>query len=54
MQEEVENKTVTLIINSTKFSGRVLKSAISKYLAHRAAEKPRNPQKFTGNKLRIT
>ncbi len=38
MQEEVENKTVTLIINSTKFSGRVLKSAISKYLAHRSAK----------------
>ena len=39
MQEEVENKTVTLIINSTKFSGRVLKSAISKYLAHRSAKR---------------
>lgn len=38
MQEEVENKTVTLIINSSKFSGRVLKSAISKYLAHRSAK----------------
>lgn len=38
MQEEVENKTVTLVINSTKFSGRVLKSAISKYLAHRSAK----------------
>ncbi len=38
MQEEVENKSVTLIINSTKFSGRVLKSAISKYLAHRSAK----------------
>ena len=38
MQEEVENKTVTLIINSTKFTGRVLKSAISKYLAHRSAK----------------
>ena len=38
MQEEVENKSVTLIINSTKFTGRVLKSAISKYLAHRSAK----------------
>ena len=36
MQEEVENKSVMLIINSTKFTGRVLKSAISKYLAHRS------------------
>ncbi len=34
MQEEVENKTLTLAINGTKFTGRVLKSAISKYLAH--------------------
>ena len=39
MQEEVENKTVTLIINSTKFTGRVLKSAICKYLAHRSAKR---------------
>ena len=39
MQEEVENKSVMLIINSTKFTGRVLKSAISKYLAHRSAKR---------------
>lgn len=38
MQEEVEQKTVTLIINSSKFSGRVLKSAISKYMQHRRAK----------------
>ena len=37
MQEEIENKSITLIINCTKFTGRVLKSAISKYLAHRNA-----------------
>ena len=35
MQEEVENKTLTLIINGSKLTGRMLKSAISKYLAHR-------------------
>ena len=34
MQEEVEQKSVTLIINSTKFTGRVLKNAIAKYMAH--------------------
>ena len=39
MQEEVENKSVMLIINSTKFTGRVLKSAISKYLAHRSEKR---------------
>lgn len=38
MQEEIENKSITLIINCTKFTGRVLKSAISKYLAHRGAK----------------
>lgn len=35
MQEEVENRTLTLGINSTKFTGNVLKAAIGKYLAHR-------------------
>lgn len=39
MQEEVENKTLTLGINTTKFTGNVLKNAISKYLAHRKEKK---------------
>jgi len=34
MQEEVEQRSVTLIVNSSKFTGRVLKNAIAKYLAH--------------------
>lgn len=34
MQEEVEQRTVTLIISATKMTGRVLKSAMSKYLAY--------------------
>ena len=34
MQEEVENKTLTLIINGSKLTGRTLKSAMDKYLAH--------------------
>ena len=38
MQEEIENKSITLIINCTKFTGRVLKSAISKYLAYRSVK----------------
>lgn len=33
MQEEIENKTVTLIVNSSKFSGQVLQTAIAKFLA---------------------
>lgn len=39
MQEEVENRTVTLVISGTKLTGRMLKSAISKYLAHCKAKK---------------
>ena len=35
MQEEVENKTLTLIVSGTKFTGRLLKAAITKYMAHR-------------------
>ena len=57
MQEEIENKSITLIINCTKFTGRVLKSAISKYLAHRSAKhrekkmdrKARRRERQTGN-----
>ena len=32
MQEEVENKAITLAINTTKMTARALKNAISKYL----------------------
>lgn len=35
MQEEVESRTMTLMVNSSKFTGRMLKAAIAKYLAHR-------------------
>ena len=34
MQEEVEQRTVTLAISTTRMSANVLKSAISKYLAY--------------------
>ena len=34
MQEEVESRTLTLIVSSSKFTGRTLKEAISKNLAH--------------------
>ena len=33
MQEEVENRSVTLAISATKLSARVLRSAIAKLLA---------------------
>ncbi len=35
MQEEVENKTLTLVINGSRLTGRMFKAAISKYLNHR-------------------
>ncbi len=44
MQEEVENKTLTLVINGSKLTGRMLKSAISKYLAHRKEVKHQKHQ----------
>ena len=34
MQEDIEMRSVTLTINGTKFSGRVLKNAITKLLAY--------------------
>lgn len=39
MQEEVEQRTVTLAINTTKMTARVLKDAITKYLAYRKGKK---------------
>ena len=39
MQEEVENRTLTLVVSGTKFTGRLLKAAITKYLAHRKEKK---------------
>ena len=39
MQEVVENRTVTLIVSGTKFTGRLFKAAISKYMAHRREKK---------------
>ena len=39
MQEEIENRSVMLIISGTKLTGQVLKAAIAKYLAHRKEKK---------------
>ena len=35
MQEEVESRTLTLMVNGSKFTGRMLKAVIGKYMAHR-------------------
>ena len=45
MQEEVENRTVTLVISSAKLTGRVLKAAIIKFLASRKAQKQGKAEK---------
>ena len=39
MQEEVENRTLPLVVSGTKFTGRMFKAAISKYMTHRKEKK---------------
>ena len=39
MQEEVENRTVNLMISTTKLTGRSLVAAFRKYAQHRAKAK---------------
>ena len=52
MQEEVENRAVTLVISATKLTARLLKAAILKYLASRKEKKLAKaraaPEKPTG------
>lgn len=51
MQEEVENRTVTLAISTTKLTGRVLKAAIRKLLA--AWKKGRDSPKIPHGKQTV-
>ena len=39
MQEEVENRTVAITTSAAKFTGRLFKAAICKYLEHRKLSK---------------
>ena len=39
MQEEVENRTVAIVTSAAKFTGRLFKAAICKYLEHRKLNK---------------
>ena len=39
MQEEVENRTVAIVTSAAKFTGRMFKAAICKYLEHRKLSK---------------
>ena len=47
MHEEVENRTLTLVVNGTKFTGRLFKAAICKYLAHCKEKKLNKPVSYT-------
>ena len=48
MQEEVEQRTVTLAVSTSKMTANVLKSAISKYLAYRKEKAKNGPVKPCG------
>ena len=48
MQEEVEQRTVTFAVSTSKMPANVLKSAISKYLAYRKEKKREGPVKPCG------
>ena len=48
MQEEVESRTVTLAVNTSKMTARVLKDAISKYLAYRKSKARAGPVRPRG------
>jgi hypothetical protein len=44
LQEEVENRTVTLTISGAKLTGRTLKWALTQYLNHRSKSKAKRAQ----------
>ena len=51
MQEEIENRTVTLIISAVKLTARELKAGMDKYLSEKkskAMEKAGNSEWSTG------
>ena len=47
MQEEVDQKTIALAVNTTKMTGRVLAKAIQMYLQHHK-DKSKNPKIYHG------
>lgn len=47
MQEEVDQKTIALAVNTTKMTGRVLAKAIQMYLRHHK-DKLKNPKIYHG------
>ena len=45
MQEEVEGRTVSLAVNTTKMTGRVLKEAITRYMNAQRSRQRTQPEK---------
>ncbi len=43
LQEDIEHRSVTLAISTTKLTGRVLKEALTKFLAHQRAKARASP-----------
>lgn len=43
MQEDIEHRSVTLAISTTKLTGRVLKEALTKFLAHQKSKARASP-----------
>ena len=50
MQEEIENRSITLAINTAKLTARVLKEAMEKYLA---SQKQKSREKKLGGPVRV-
>ena len=53
MQEEVEQRTVTLIVNTAKLTERELEKALSKLLAHMKADQQHKPVKEKHGKMTV-
>ena len=53
MQEEVEQRTVTLIVNTAKLTERELEKALSKLLAHMRAERQHKPVKEKHGRMTV-
>ena len=53
MQEEVEQRTVTLIVNTAKLTEQELEKALSKLLAHMRAERQHKPVKEKHGRMTV-
>ena len=53
MQEEVEQRTVTLVVNTAKLTEQELEKALSKLLAHMRAERQHKPVKEKHGRMTV-